>query len=187
MNKHKHILISIIIVILSLSALGILTKITLSNNNKYSNYNLALEAALNAKFSNCSKEEKETITKILEKKIEDTTILFFKTKMPIKNNKVDTIFIIEINKRNNKYTYNITPNISLDYDVQPKQPYSLTEGIININKNKNLYYAIGKIVDESYKLVTENKNYKNIINFEDNIFIIAGEKKYEKIEFKKLN
>lgn len=186
MNKNKYLIILVLITLFSLPILFFVKENTLTN--KYSNYDLALESALNAKFNNYSKEEQENSIKLFEKKIENKSILFFKTKLLIENDKLaDTIFIIEIDKKNNKYMYNVTPNISLGYDEQADQPYSLTEGVININKNKNLYYGIGKIIDKSYKLVTKNKNYNDLCILKDNVFIITDEKKYQKIQFEKIN
>ncbi|SQB33595.1 hypothetical protein [Clostridium cochlearium] len=179
MKKNKYIIILIIFVV---STIFLFKKIS---NNAYKSYDLALEAALNSKFK-YSKEEKDKSVKILEKKFENKFISFFKIETSNQNNKlIDEIFIIEIDKKNNKYFIKLTPNISLDYDGETDAPYSLSEGIIKINENKNLYYGIGKILNKSYKLITENKNYTDINMIEDNIFIITDEKKYQEIQFKK--
>lgn len=183
MKKDKYMIILMMIIMLSLPRVSIFKK-SIITNSKYQSYDLALEAALNKKLGNHSKEEKENSIKILEKNIENKSILFFKRKVPNGNNKLtDAIFIIEIDENNNKYTYNVTPYISLDYAGEADAPYLLTEGIVEINKNKKLYYGVGKIMNKSYKLTT--KNYKDINITEDNIFIITDEKKYQKIEFEK--
>ncbi|GAA0725814.1 hypothetical protein GCM10008905_21770 [Clostridium malenominatum] len=182
---YRNLALSLVIVIMYLP--NIMTKV--DRRPKYESYSLALEAALKAKAGSIKEEE---VIKILEKKIEDKSILIFKAKSKVKSEQsIDTIFIIEITKKNNKYTYEATPSISLDYftsnnDVDTETPYSLTEGTIKINESKNLYYGIGKIMDSSYELVTENKNYKEIKRVDDNIFIIVDDKKYEKIEFEKI-
>ncbi|WP_027624122.1 hypothetical protein [Clostridium lundense] len=182
MKKNRVIIILMLIIFLSLLTVSFFKKRTIA---KYQSYDLALEAALSAKLGKLS--DKENSIKILEKNIEDKSIIFFKRKVLDGDNKLtDTMFIVEIDKKDNQYTYNAKPDISLEYKGEVEDvPYLLIEDVVKINENKKLYYGVGKILDKSYKLVA--KNYKNINIIEDNIFIIADEEKYEKIEFKKSN
>ncbi|WP_315120300.1 hypothetical protein [uncultured Clostridium sp.] len=185
MKRNKYI---IILMLIALPILFFFKKGTI-NRNKYQDYNLALEAALNDKF-NHSKEEKYKNIKLLEKNIENKSILFFKTTRNLNetNKLIDSIFIIEIEKKNNTYTYEVTPDISLDYFGETNNiPYSLIEGVIEVDENRKLYYGIGKIIDKSYKLIIENKNYRDVNIVEDNIFIIIDEKEYQNIQFEKTN
>lgn len=183
MKRNRYMIILMLIIVLSLPTVSFLKR-SVGTNNKYQSYDLALEPALKAKLRNRLKEENSI--KILEKSIEDKTILFFKRKALDENNKLtDTIFIVEIDKKDNQYTYNAKPDISLEYKGEVEDvPYLLIEDVVKINGNKKLYYGVGKIMDKSYRV--KNKGYKDINILEDDIFIITDEGKYQKIEFEKV-
>lgn len=158
---------------------------SINKNKKYESYDLALNTAIEERVG---KDNYGKVVKLLEKNIGDKSIVILRSRLPYLKEGIlmDAICEVEIVKKGDKYMYSSTPFYSIDYAGEGNPPYSLVEGVVEIDKDKNIYYGIGKIFDSSYRLVTDNKNYKELSMIEDNIFIIVDDERYEKIEFWKV-
>ncbi|GAA0725888.1 hypothetical protein GCM10008905_21920 [Clostridium malenominatum] len=180
--KKIYKIIAIASLILMLFLPNIITSI--NRNKKYKSYDVALETAIKSRVGD---ENYGKVVKLLEKNAGDKSIVVLKSKLPFfKEGKItDGVCIVKITEKSGKYKYLATPFFVLDYEGELNAPYALVEGVIEMDKDTKIYYGIGKIMDSSYQLVTENKNYKEINRAEDNIFIILDNKKYEEIEFEK--